>query len=395
MSCRIHIESLSLNCKVVERFTLLFMHKSRTLARGRTISSTLHNYFNAILWKWLTDKILNKSSYVMPWSVQVLMATNRIDILDAALLRPGRIDRKIEFPNPNESSRFDILKIHSRKMNLVRGINLKTVADKMTGASGAEMKVNTFLGCQLCEVWSFHIFGDEQRSMLLNYEKMNIYSNHKTFPCLLACQGCWNTVTLQNTDAVSHSRSIKQLNLLRDCHHVCSRDTHMIENSCSALLTYTLLAYSKKNNQERNLGCKLTRCPSSCICTAVASHLNTQFTSYFDVPAGLLHWSWNVCSSRKESSCDTRRFWNGSCQSHEEGQWEGCFTEEAVELISGSEQKCTLSCIWYKIWLRWITIVANTLSSICISDILAVHSSLVLEPFLTVQSDLLCIRGPL
>ena len=70
------------------------------------------------------------------------MATNRIDILDPALLRPGRIDRKIEFPNPNESSRLDILKIHSRKMNLMRGINLKKVADQMTGASGAELKVS-------------------------------------------------------------------------------------------------------------------------------------------------------------------------------------------------------------------------------------------------------------
>lgn len=75
------------------------------------------------------------------------MATNRIDILDQALLRPGRIDRKIEFPNPNEESRWDILKIHSRRMNLMRGIDLKKIAEKMNGASGAELKVllNLFL----------------------------------------------------------------------------------------------------------------------------------------------------------------------------------------------------------------------------------------------------------
>jgi hypothetical protein len=72
--------------------------------------------------------------------MQVLMATNRIDILDPALLRPGRIDRKIEFPNPNDASRLDILKIHSRKMNLTRGIDLKKIAESMNGASGAELK---------------------------------------------------------------------------------------------------------------------------------------------------------------------------------------------------------------------------------------------------------------
>ena len=68
------------------------------------------------------------------------MATNRIDILDDALLRPGRIDRKIEFPNPNEKARYDILKIHSRKMNMVRGIDLFKIASMLTDASGAECK---------------------------------------------------------------------------------------------------------------------------------------------------------------------------------------------------------------------------------------------------------------
>ncbi|CAN6177663.1 unnamed protein product [Urochloa humidicola] len=72
--------------------------------------------------------------------IKVLMATNRMDILDPALLRPGRIDRKIEFPNPSETSRFDILKIHSRRMNLMRDIDLKKIAAKMNGASGAELK---------------------------------------------------------------------------------------------------------------------------------------------------------------------------------------------------------------------------------------------------------------
>jgi len=73
-------------------------------------------------------------------NIKVIMATNRMDILDPALLRPGRIDRKIEFPNPSEFARLDIVKIHSRKMNLTRGINLKKIADQLPGASGAEIK---------------------------------------------------------------------------------------------------------------------------------------------------------------------------------------------------------------------------------------------------------------
>ena len=49
--------------------------------------------------------------------LQVIAATNRIDILDPALLRSGRLDRKIEFPLPNEAARERILQIHARKLN--------------------------------------------------------------------------------------------------------------------------------------------------------------------------------------------------------------------------------------------------------------------------------------
>jgi 26S proteasome regulatory subunit T6 len=73
-------------------------------------------------------------------TIKIIMATNRIDILDSALLRPGRIDRKIEFPNPTTSSRADIIGIHSRRMNLLRGIDLMKIAEKMNNASGAECK---------------------------------------------------------------------------------------------------------------------------------------------------------------------------------------------------------------------------------------------------------------
>merc|ERR1712127_152638 len=73
-------------------------------------------------------------------NVKVIMATTRIDILDSALLRPGRIDRKIEFPNPNLENRVSIMQIHSRKMNLLRNIDLHSIGEKMPNASGAECK---------------------------------------------------------------------------------------------------------------------------------------------------------------------------------------------------------------------------------------------------------------
>jgi len=72
-------------------------------------------------------------------NVKVIAATNRPDILDPALLRPGRFDRLIEVPLPDFTGRLEILKVHTRKMNL-RGVDLKAIAEMTEGASGADLK---------------------------------------------------------------------------------------------------------------------------------------------------------------------------------------------------------------------------------------------------------------
>lgn len=70
------------------------------------------------------------------------MATNRIETLDSALIRPGRIDRKIEFPLPNEATKRHILNIHTSKMKLADGIDLSDIISAKDDLSGADIKVN-------------------------------------------------------------------------------------------------------------------------------------------------------------------------------------------------------------------------------------------------------------
>lgn len=72
--------------------------------------------------------------------IKVLAATNRVDVLDPALLRSGRLDRKIEFPLPNEEARAQILKIHSRKMTVDDGVNWPELARSTDEFGGAQLK---------------------------------------------------------------------------------------------------------------------------------------------------------------------------------------------------------------------------------------------------------------
>ncbi len=72
--------------------------------------------------------------------VKLIAATNRLDMLDPALLRPGRFDRVIEIPLPNREARESILRIHTSGMNLDASVDLKRITDMLDDASGADLK---------------------------------------------------------------------------------------------------------------------------------------------------------------------------------------------------------------------------------------------------------------
>ena len=71
--------------------------------------------------------------------VKIIAATNRPDILDDALLRPGRFDRVIEIPIPDDDARKSILKVHLKSMN-TKKINIQRIVERTKGYSGAELR---------------------------------------------------------------------------------------------------------------------------------------------------------------------------------------------------------------------------------------------------------------
>ena len=73
-------------------------------------------------------------------AVKVVMATNRPDILDPALMRPGRLDRKIEIPLPNDAARMDILQIHTQPIAKQGEIDWEAVVKLAEGFNGADMR---------------------------------------------------------------------------------------------------------------------------------------------------------------------------------------------------------------------------------------------------------------
>ncbi|KAF4358282.1 hypothetical protein F8388_014552 [Cannabis sativa] len=110
---------------------------SEGTSADREIQRTLMELLNQLdgfdqLGKILFMSVLGK--------VKIIMATNRPDVLDPALLRPGRLDRKIEIPLPNEQSRMEILKIHAAGIAKHGEIDYEAVVKLAEGFNGADLR---------------------------------------------------------------------------------------------------------------------------------------------------------------------------------------------------------------------------------------------------------------
>ncbi len=135
-------------------------------------------------------------------SLIVLAATNRPDILDPALLRPGRFDRRIVFDNPDIKDREKILAIHAKNKPLAKGVNLKKIAQRTPGFSGADLEnllneaailaarhnQKVILEKDLLEAIEKVILGPERKSFLLSKQEKEISAYHEAGHALVAAR---------------------------------------------------------------------------------------------------------------------------------------------------------------------------------------------------------------
>ncbi|MGH6892086.1 MAG: ATP-dependent zinc metalloprotease FtsH, partial [Dongiaceae bacterium] len=123
----------------------------------------------------------------------IIAATNRPDVLDPALLRPGRFDRQIVVPNPDINGREQILKVHMRKVPLAPDVDARTIARGTPGFSGADLAnlVNEAAlmaaraGKRVVTMFDFEqakdkvMMGAERRSMVMNEEEKTMTAYHE------------------------------------------------------------------------------------------------------------------------------------------------------------------------------------------------------------------------
>ena len=168
----------------------------------------------------LNQILVELDGFAISTNIIVIAATNRPDILDVALLRPGRFDRRIVLDAPNIDDREAILKVHARKKPLDKEVNLRRVAERTPGFTGADL--NNLLNeaailaarrnkkkvemNDILESIEKVILGPERKSHLLSEEEKKITAYHEAGHALVAHE-LPNADPVQKVSIVSRGRA--------------------------------------------------------------------------------------------------------------------------------------------------------------------------------------------
>jgi proteasome regulatory subunit len=115
---------------------VIFIDEIDAIASKRTDSKTSGD---AEVQRTMMQLLSEMDGFDERGEVRIMAATNRFDMLDEAILRPGRFDRLIEVPDPGEEGRAQILRIHARDMSVADGVDFDALAADLDGYSGADI----------------------------------------------------------------------------------------------------------------------------------------------------------------------------------------------------------------------------------------------------------------
>ena len=116
---------------------VLFIDEIDAIASKRTDSKTSGD---AEVQRTMMQLLAEMDGFEDRGEIRIIAATNRFDMLDRAILRPGRFDRLIEVPEPDAAGRTRIFTIHTRRMNIDDEVDFTLLAEETDGASGADIK---------------------------------------------------------------------------------------------------------------------------------------------------------------------------------------------------------------------------------------------------------------
>ncbi|GAB3017304.1 proteasome-activating nucleotidase Pan2 [Natronobiforma cellulositropha] len=116
---------------------IIFIDEIDAVAATRTESKTSGD---AEVQRTMMQLLSEMDGFEARGDIRIIAATNRFDMLDSAILRPGRFDRLIEVPAPDREGRERVLEIHTREMAVDGDVDFDTLADETAGYSGAELE---------------------------------------------------------------------------------------------------------------------------------------------------------------------------------------------------------------------------------------------------------------